>query len=220
MMHVVVVGCGRTGAAISARLDSEGDTVVVVDHDGRSRHRLPGAFRGEFVEGDGLHRPTLEVAGIERAEALLAVSASDSVNVVVGRVARDVFHVPHVVGRIDDPGRVRLGSDLGLTIVAPVRTTVDRVHRMLRHRALEPERTFGNGESLLVRSPTPDYLSGRRVAEFDVPGEIQVVELSRGGHSTIPSRTTMLQPGDVVSFVVAAGSLGRLRSFLGGSWQR
>lgn len=217
-MQVVVVGCGRTGSALAARLDSEGDEVAVVDLDGASRHRLPGAFRGTFLEGDGLSRAVLEAAGIQHAEALIAVSSSDSANVVVARVARDVFRVPHVVGRIDDPDRVRFGADLGLTMIASVRTTVDRVHRMLRHPSLEPERTFGNGESLLVRSPVPGYLAGRHVAELDMPGEIQAVELTRGGHSTIPARTATLEPGDIVSFMVAAGSLGRLRSFLGGRW--
>lgn len=218
-MHVVIIGCGRTGSALATRFDSEGDTVAIVDRDGRSRHRLPGAFRGEFVEGDGLHRPVLDAARIEGAGALVAVSSSDSCNIVVTRVARDVFRVPRVVGRLDDPGRVPLGSDLGLPMIASVRTTVDRVHRMLRHTRLEPERTFGNGESLLVRSPVPDYLAGRRVAELDVPGEILVVEVSRGGHSSIPSTAMALQAGDMVTFVVAASALGRLRSFLGGRWQ-
>jgi trk system potassium uptake protein TrkA len=220
MMRVVIIGCGRTGSALATRLDSEGDTVCVVDLDDRSRQRLPAAFKGKFIEGDGLHRSVLEAAGVESAEALLAVSSSDSTNIVVTRVARDVFHVPHVIGRLDDPARAPIGSDLGLPMIASVRTAVDRVHRMLHHPRLEPERTFGNGESLLVRSPVPDYLADRRVAELDVPGEIQVVEVSRGGHSTIPSRTMALQSGDIVSFVVAAGSLGRLRSFLGGRWQR
>ncbi len=217
-MHLVIIGCGRTGSALAARFDSEGDSVAVVDHDAESRRRLPGAFRGQFIEGDGLDRQVLEAAGIEGAEALVAVSSSDSTNVVVARAARDVFHVPHVVGRIDDPSRVQFGIDLGLTMIATVRTTVDRVHRMLRHTRLEPERTFGNGETLLVRAPVPDYLAGRKVAELDVPGEIQVVEVSRGGHSAIPAGTATLQTDDVVSFVVAAGSLGRLRSFLGGRW--
>ena len=217
-MHLVIIGCGRTGSALAARFDSEGDSVAVVDHDAESRRRLPRAFRGQFIEGDGLDRQALEAAGIEGAEALVAVSSSDSTNVVVARAARDVFHVPHVVGRIDDPGRVELGIDLGLAMIATVRTTVDRVHRMLRHTRLEPERTFGNGETLLVRAPVPDYLAGRKVAELDVPGEIQVVEVSRGGHSAIPAGTATLQTDDVVSFVVAAGSLGRLRSFLGGRW--
>ena len=217
-MHLVIIGCGRTGSALASRFDSVGDSVAVVDHDRQSQRRLPEAFRGEFILGDGLHRPVLEAAGLDRAEALVAVCSSDSANIVVARVARDVFHVPRAIGRIDDPGRSRFGADLGLTMIATVRTTVDRVDRMLRHPRLEPERSFGNGETLLIRSPVPDYLAGRPVAELDVPGEIQVVEVGRGGHSTIPSTTATLQPGDIVSFVVAATSLGRLRSFLGGRW--
>ena len=62
------------------------------------------------------------------------------------------------------------------------------------------------------------YLAGRRVAEFNVPGEIGVVELSRAGHSKIPAPSTPLEDGVVLSFIVAAASLGRLRSFLGGKW--
>ncbi|MGC8463910.1 MAG: TrkA C-terminal domain-containing protein [Acidimicrobiales bacterium] len=97
---------------------------------------------------------------------------------------------------------------------------MDRVHRMLHHPNLEPEGSFGNGETLMVRAPISGYLAGRQVAELDVPGEIEVIEVSRGGHSAIPSTTATLNSGDLVSFVVAAGSLSRLRSFLGGRWQR
>jgi trk/ktr system potassium uptake protein len=90
--------------------------------------------------------------------------------------------------------------------------------RGLRRRFGELVAVDGAGETLLVRSGVPAYLAGRRVAEFNVPGEIGVVELSRAGHSKIPEASTPLEDGDVLSFVVAAASLGRLRSFLGGKW--
>ena len=51
-----------------------------------------------------------------------------------------------------------------------------------------------------------------------MPGGIGVVELSRAGHSKIPEPSTPLEDGDVLSFIVAAASLGGLRSFLGGKW--
>ncbi len=215
-MHIVIVGCGRSGAALAARLDAEGDSVCVIDADRQARARLAGGFRGSFVEGSGMHRSVLEAAGLARADAFVALSSNDSLNIVAARVARDVFHVPHVVGRLHDSERAPICTDLGLAMVTSVRMTVDRVHRMLRHARLEPERTFGNGESLLVRSPVPDYLAGRLVTELNVPGEIQVVEVTRGGHSSIPGTGATLREGDVVSFVVAATSLGRLRGFLGG----
>jgi trk system potassium uptake protein len=218
MAHVMIIGCGRAGSALAARLAAERESVAVVDRDPAARDLLPSGFKGEFVTGDGLSRPVLEEAGIGRAGALVALTSSDSLNLVIARTARDVFHVPRVVGRIQDTETAPLGVELGLSMVTPVRMTVDRVHRMLRHSRLEPEHTFGNGESLLVRSPSPDYLAGRGAAEFDVPGEIRVVEITRGGHSFIPTQDALLRRGDLLTFVVASKSLGRLRGFLGGRW--
>lgn len=215
-MQVVILGCGRAGSLLAARLDAERDDVSVVDVDARARELLPERFGGRFVQGDGLHRDVLEEAGIERAEAFVALTSSDSLDIVAARTARDVYRVPRVVGRLHDAAHAPLCAELGLPTVTSVRMTVDRVHRMLRHSRLEPEHTFGNGESLLVRSPVPAYLAGRRVAELNVPGEIQVVEVTRAGHSSIPGSRATLGEGDTVSFVVAASAVGRLRGFLGG----
>lgn len=218
-MKVVIVGCGRSGAALATRLQAHGDDVSVVDIEPHAKAGLARDFGGRFTVGNALHRHVLEAAGIESAEAVVTLTASDSLNVVVARAARDHYKVPRVVGRLSDVSHASICSDLGLPMVASVRMTVDRVHRMLHHAVLEPAHTFGNGESLLVRSPLPEYLSGRKVDDFNVPGEIQVVEVTRAGHSRIPSGSTALQRDDVVSFVVASGALGRLRSFLGGRWQ-
>lgn len=218
-MHVVIVGCGRSGSSLAARLDAEGDSVSVVDPDPGAEARLPAAFKGRFLAGDGMRRAELEAAGIDQADAFVALTRNDSLNLVTCRVARDVFRVPHVVARVREVERAPIGAELGLSMVAPVRMTVDRVHRMLRHRHLEPEHTFGDGELLLVRSPVPDYLAGRQLKELEVPGEIKVVEVTRKGHATIPATEAVLGVGDVVSFVVASGSLRRLRSFLGGRWR-
>ena len=218
-MYAVIVGCGRVGTALAMRLDAEGETVSVVDPDSGARQRLPGAFGGDLVAGSGLRREVLEAAGIRRADALAALTASDSLNVVIARIAREVYHVPHVVGRLSDIDYTAVAAELGLDMVTSVRMTVDRVDRMLRHAPLDPEYTFGNGETLLVRAPVPDYLAGRRAAEFNVDGEITAVEITRGGHSLIPGPTTALRQGDRVSFVVASMALRRLHSFLGGRWE-
>jgi trk system potassium uptake protein TrkA len=219
-VHVVIVGCGRSGSALATRLDAGDATVSVIDHDTETRRHLPAPFRGSFVLGDALRKAVLDEAGIGRADAFVAVSSNDNLNIVVARVARDVFHVPKVLGRLHDVEWAPIGDHLGLQMVTTVQTTVDRLHLMLQHRPLDPEQVFGNGESLLVRSSVPDYLAGRPISEFNVEGEIQVVELSRGGHSTIPGVGTTLRDGDVVSFIVASSALERLKGFLGGSWDR
>jgi len=98
--------------------------------------------------------------------------------------------------------------------VASVAWTVEQIHRMLLHRQLAPTFTFGNGETILVRSTIPAYLVGRALRDFDVEAEIKVVEVTHGGRSVIPSGTALAQAGDLITFAVAARSLQRLRSFL------
>ena len=217
-MQVVIAGCGRSGSYLASTLDAEGDHVSIIDPDDQAEERLSSGFGGRFVRGDAMSRAVLEFAGIEQADAFVSLSSSDSLNIVSARVARDVYRVPHVVGRLHDVDRAPVCADLGLPMVTSVRMTVNRIHRMLRHQRLEPEHSFGNGETVLVRSPVPPYLEGRPVADFNVPGEIQVVEVTSAGRSRIPTDGQVIHPGDVLSVVVTASSLGRLRSFLGGRW--
>jgi trk system potassium uptake protein TrkA len=219
-VHVLVLGCGRTGSALAARLEAQGDHVVVVDADPLAAGRLPRRFSGRFVQGNGMSRRVLESAGVAEAEALVAFTPNDSANAVAARVAREEFRVPRVIARLHEPDRAEIYRELGIRTVATVETTVNRVVRSLHHPALEPQQSFGNDETFLVRSPVPAYLTGRALAELEVPGEIRVVEVSRGGHSRVADEATLLEAGDLVSFVVAAGSLGRLRSFLSGAWSQ
>jgi trk system potassium uptake protein TrkA len=217
-MQVVIMGCGRTGSALARRFEAEGDQVTIMDPDDSAQRRLPGGFHGRFLVGSGVSPAVLESAGIEHAEAFVALTPNDSANIVAARVARDSYRVPQVVARLHDPAHAAIYSELGIVTVGAVPTIANRIMQLVHHRTLEPLQTFGNGETLLVRSVVPGYLAGRPAAEFNVPGEIAVIELSRAGHSRIPEPSTTLVNGDVLSFIVASGSLGRLRSFLGGKW--
>jgi trk system potassium uptake protein len=214
-MHVVIVGAGRVGSGLAGRLDTEGHSVCVIDKSPREDLRyLARSFGGLVLRASGLSRSVLEKANIAQADAFVAVTSGDNTNIVVARVARDEFRVPKVVARIYDPRRADIYRDLGISTVAPVRWTINQIHQMLSHRELEPEFQFGNGETILVRSTLPSYLDGRRVAEFNVDGEIQVVEVTRAGRSMLAGAAMTIEAGDQVSFAVASTSLARLRSFL------
>ncbi len=214
----MIMGCGRTGAALAIRFDAEGDQVTVMDPDDSAQRRLPTGFRGRFLPGNGVRPTVLLAAGIAEAEAFVALTPNDGANIVAARVARDTYRVPRVIARLHDPVHAQVYSELGIVTVASVPTTVNRIMQLLHHEALEPQHTFGNGETVLVRSAIPGYLAGRPAGEFNVPGGIAVVELSRAGHSRVPESSTTLEDGDTLSFIVASGSLGRLKGFLGGKW--
>ena len=214
-MHIVILGCGRVGSGLAGRLDAEGHSVSVIDRQLRAdlRYLSPG-FGGLVLHGTGFKRSVLEAAGLAQADAFVAVTAGDNTNIVGARVAREEFRVPKVVARIYDPRRADIYRDFGIPTVAPVRWTINQIHQLLTYRNLEPDLQFGNGETVLVRSSLPEYLKGRPVLEFNVDGEIQVVEVTRAGRSLIAGPGTLIEAGDLVSFAVASSALTRLRSFL------
>jgi trk system potassium uptake protein TrkA len=191
--------------------------VSVIDQDPRARELLGRGFAGRFLEGSAIARETLEEAGVAEAEALVAVTSSDTANVVAARTAHEAYRVPRVVARAYDPRRADVYSGLGIPTVAHVSWTIAEVRDLLFHQDLLPERTFGNGETVLVRSRLAAHLAGRAVRDLNMEGMVQVVEVTRDGRSFVPYAATALVAGDLVSLVVAAGALDQVRALLEGS---
>jgi trk system potassium uptake protein TrkA len=121
-MKVVIMGCGRVGARIAALLDNTGNQVSVIDTDSQAFRRLPVAFSGETIIGTGIDEDVLRRAGIEEADAFVAVTNGDNRNIMAAQVARLIFVVPEVVCRIYDPVREDTYRRLGLTTVCPTTT--------------------------------------------------------------------------------------------------
>lgn len=215
-MQVIVVGCGRVGSQLALSLAADGHSVSVIDHDPRSAAQLGQSFRGDFLEGSAISRAVLERAGVVEAEALVAMTSSDTANLVAARVAREVYRVPRVVARAYDPRRAGIYAGLGVQTVAHVMWTVGEVRARLFHRDLVPERSFGNGETHLVRSRLPGYLAGRPLSELNQAGSVQVVEVTRGGQSLVPFQGMLAEAGDLVSLVVTSPALEGLGWLLGG----
>ncbi len=137
-MKAVIMGCGRVGARVAALLDNTGNTVTVVDTDSRAFRRLPASFGGETIIGTGIDEDVLRRAGIETADAFIAVTNGDNRNIMAAQVARLIFSVPEVVCRIYDPVREDTYRRLGLSTVCPTTTIsaiiLDQVMRAVSDR--------------------------------------------------------------------------------------
>ena len=118
-MNVIIMGCGRVGAQLATLLDSEGHQVAILDIDSYSFRRLPSTFKGTALVGNGLNEEVLKKAGIEQADAFVAVTQGDNRNVMVVQIAKHIFNVPRVICRIYDPLRRDLYSTLGVEAISP-----------------------------------------------------------------------------------------------------
>ena len=129
-MKIVIMGCGRVGAQLAELLDGDGHQVTVLDTDAYSFRRLPPTFNGTALLGNGTDEDVLKRAGIEEADAFVAVTQGDNRNVMAAQIAKHIFNVPKVICRIYDPLRRELYSTLGLEAFSP--TTI--FAQMLKER--------------------------------------------------------------------------------------
>lgn len=120
-MNVVIMGCGRVGAQLAALLEEDGHQVTTLDIEPYSFRRLPSNFRGTALVGDGTDEDSLKKAGIEQADAFVAVTQGDNRNVMAAQIAKHIFNVPKVVCRIYDPLRQELYHTLGLETISPTK---------------------------------------------------------------------------------------------------
>lgn len=199
-MNVVVIGCGRFGAELASRLYQKGHQVAVVDQTATAFDNLDPDFRGRVIEGDVLSQDVLHRAGIEHADGVAAVTSSDTLNAVVGHIARTIYHVPSVVVRNYDPAWRSMHEAFGLQIVSSTSWGAQRVEDMLFRPDIRPVFSAGNGEIEVYEFVVPERWNGRQLNELlpDLP--CGVVALTRAGRASMPACDVTLQTDDVVYF--------------------
>lgn len=93
----------------------DGHNVTVVDITGDAFRRLGVKFKGQKIVGTGMDRDVLRKAGIEEADAFIAVTQGDNTNIMAAQIVKNVFSVPKVIVRIYDPIRASAYRELGIS---------------------------------------------------------------------------------------------------------
>jgi trk system potassium uptake protein TrkA len=130
-MKVVIVGCGRVGSTLAENLDAEGHEVIIFDVKTSAFDRLPEAFKGSAVRGDGTDLEVLRRAGAEGADIFLALTEGDNRNVMAAQVATETLGVQQVISKINDPVRAAAYAELGIVTLCRTNLMVDSVARYL-----------------------------------------------------------------------------------------
>jgi len=214
-MRVIIVGCGRVGAHTAATLAREGHDVAVVDRSEDAFRLLPAAFEGRTLCGVAFERTVLEEAGIAEADALVAVTSGDNTNIVVARIAKDVYRVPDVVARIYDPRRADIYRRYGIQTFAPTAWSAGKIVEFIVSPNLEREESFGNGEVQMLAAWVPEHLVGKPVNDLRVPGEIRVALIVRMGRGLIPVSGTRFEVDDQVHVVVHQTAVEKFEKMMG-----
>lgn len=210
-MNVIVVGCGRVGAELAHRLFINGHRVCVIDRSQEAFKDLPPDFRGRTLEGDVLSEAVLHRADIAHADALAAVTNSDSLNGVIGRVAREIYNVQHVAVRNYDPRWRELIDAFGLQVVSSSSWGAQRLEELLEGGSVHPLISAGNGEVEICDLIVPASWDGRTVQDLAQCGSCVVAAVTRAGRGVLPTPDMRLQTGDMVHVSATVEGMAALR---------
>ncbi len=214
-MKVVVVGCGRLGAELATRLFQRGNEVSVIDTNEAAFSKLPANFEGRLNEGDAINRDVLHRAGVERADAVAAVTDSDVLNAVVGHLARSYYNVTNVVVRNHDPRYRPILEVFGLQVVSALSWGAQRVEEMIFNADIRAVFSAGNGEVEIYEVSIPEEWSGHTVRELATTGGVTPVSVTRAGRATLPSPDMVMETGDAVHVSATLEGVEALRKRMG-----
>ncbi len=148
-MHVIIVGCGRVGSQLAQILSHEGHNVVIVDKKASSFKRLGTDFNGITIAGVGFDPEILKRAGIERADALAAVTNGDNSNIMVSEIAKKIYKVPQVITRIYDPLRADIYKKFGLNTIGTTTIIAQIFRSAILKESSKLEFSIGNDLGLV-----------------------------------------------------------------------
>ena len=216
--HVIVVGLGNVGAAVTGQLHDLGFDVVCVDNNPAALGiPLARQLGLPVVIGDAFREETLRAASLDTCLALVSVTSQDIVNLETALNARALRGDVRIVLRLTN-------DDLAERLQ---KTTADVISRsvpylaapafaaaMLEHQVL---RTIAVGRHVLLIADVRvgDGLAGSFIRDAEQDGQARVLALQAGGTPALdwsPRRGYLLAAGDRLIVLATRTGLGRFLS--------
>ncbi|HEX3588728.1 MAG TPA: TrkA family potassium uptake protein [Pseudonocardiaceae bacterium] len=205
-MRVAIAGAGAVGRSIAQELVAGGHQVMLIERDAL-QFDPPVVEQAEWVLADACELSSLEEAGLETCDVMIAATGDDKSNVVVSLLAKTEFAVNRVVARVNDPRNEWLFTESwGVDVaVSTPRIMAAMVEEAVSIGGLVQLLTLRQGQANLVEVtlPADTPLAGKRARSIDLPHDTALVAILRGGRVIVPSEDDSVEPGDELMFVAA-----------------
>ncbi len=205
--RVVVIGAGNVGLTVARALEAGPDRIRVraIERDRARAERAADALERTIVlNGDGMDSDILAEAGVERADAVLAVTDDDKINLLAS-VRAKAMGCKMSIALINDPSLAPLMEHLGIdAYINPRATTVSSILRHVRHGRVRSIYTVGDGEAEVIEAQvlSTSSLAGRTIGSADFPEGALVGAVLKGGQLVRPKGSTLLEAGDILVIFV------------------
>jgi trk system potassium uptake protein TrkA len=219
-VRVAIAGAGAVGRSIALELVESEHQVMLIERD--LSHIEPESVEAaEWVHADACELASLEEAGLEDCDVVIAATGDDKVNLVVALLAKTEFAVRRVVARVNDPRNEWLfDENWGVDVaVSTPRLLAALVEEAVAVGDLVRLMTLRQGQANLVEVTLPAHtpLAGAPVRSLSrkLPVDSALVTILRGGRVIIPQGDDALEAGDELLFVATTAVEEEIRSALG-----
>ena len=217
---MIIIGAGAVGSYLAERLSAEGQDVVVIEDDESRAMELQDRIDALVVVGNGASGHTLQTAGAEKADLLIAVSNSDGANVLACHAGKEMG-VAMTIARIEDP-EIREGADrLGVDVVIdPSATAAEELVDIVGFGGASEMIQFAEGKLVMVggrvaaNAPItrgPLGVLRPRSAEW---GWV-VAALVRHGQTIVAHGDTVVRPGDHALLMTTGDNVDHATKLIG-----
>ena len=224
-MKIIIVGAGRVGSSVAEALVSEANDITVIDTDANRVAELQDRFDLRGLVGNAALPSTLQQAGADDADMLIAVTAGDEINLVACKIAADLYNIPTRIARVRNvelqqhPTLIGEGGFRASHVIFPEQTVTDYLLKLIEFpEALQVLEFAEGGASLiavrafaggpLVSHPIKDLR--RHIPKVDA----RIVAIFRNEASVRVDGDTFVQPGDEVFFLAPSDSIRTVLSEL------
>ena len=201
--RVVIVGGGNVGLAVAKALEGRAERLRarVIEKNRECAERAADELERTIVlHGDGMNMELLAEAGIDRADAILAVTDDDNTNLLASVRAKQAG-CPMAIALINDPTLLPLMEPLDIdAYINPRATTVSSILRHIRHGRVRNVYSIGDAEAEVIEAQilSPSSLAGRQIKDIDFPEGVLVGAVMKDDEVIKPTGETRIDEGDVI----------------------
>ncbi|MFH1638368.1 MAG: TrkA family potassium uptake protein [Candidatus Woesearchaeota archaeon] len=118
-MKVIIVGAGEIGKTVANMLSTKEHDITIVEIDEKTSNEVANSTEALVIQGDGTDITVLKDSGLQEADAVIATTNDDKVNLMVSEIAKD-SNVSKIIARVNDPKNEELFTKLDITGVIPI----------------------------------------------------------------------------------------------------
>jgi trk system potassium uptake protein len=220
-MRIVVVGGGRSGTNLAARLSRAGHRVTLLDRDEAVAKRAFDQFGVATLTGDATDPTLLREAEVDRADVVAALLRRDADNLAIALLAREMG-ARRVMVRMRDADYRGVYESAGVhEVVSEVDVLVGALMTAVEHPNVRRSMVLGSGESVAfeVMVPVDARIGGKSVRDLAAdplfPRDFVFAGVGDAkGDIAVPKGDSIVQPGAPVIVVAHRQEVGAAAAFL------